>query len=67
MVNVQLRCYEGGNVFKYNYTVCGPWSASLSKTIKYFVKKKNTLKNERYRDLLMSILSYHEVQPSCSG
>ena len=42
-------------------TVCGPWSASFPKMIKYFVKKKNTLKNERYRDLLISILSYDEV------
>ena len=38
-----------------------PWSASFLKVIKYFVKKKNTLNNERYRDLLISILSYDEV------
>ena len=38
-----------------------PWSASFPKMIKYFVKKKNTLNNERYRDLLISILSYDEV------
>ena len=37
------------------------WSASFPKMIKYFVKKKNTLNNERYRDLLISILSYDEV------
>ena len=42
-------------------TVCGPWSASFRKMIKYFVKKKSTLNNERYRDLLISILSYDEV------
>ena len=29
--------------------------------IKYFVNKKNTENNERYRDLLISILSYAEV------
>ena len=29
--------------------------------IKYFVKKKNTLNNKKYRDLLISILSYDEV------
>ena len=39
----------------------GPWSASFPKMIKYFVKKKNTLNYERYRDLLISILSYDEV------
>ena len=38
-----------------------PWSAPFPKMIKYFVKKKNTLNNERYRDLLISILSYDEV------
>ena len=38
-----------------------PWSASFPKMIKYFVEKKNTLNNERYRDLLISILSYDEV------
>ena len=38
-----------------------PWSASFPKMIKYFVKKKKTLNNERYRDLLISILSYDEV------
>ena len=57
-------------MFKITYTVCGPfvcasprcpWSASFPKMIKYFVKKKNTLNNERYRDLLISILSYDEV------
>ena len=38
-----------------------PWSSFFPKMIKYFVKKKNTLNNERYRDLLISILSYDEV------
>ena len=38
-----------------------PWSATFPKMIKYFVEKKNTLNNERYRDLLISILSYDEV------
>ena len=38
-----------------------PWSATFPKIIKYFVEKKNTLNNERYRDLLISILSYDEV------
>ena len=38
-----------------------PWSASFPKMIKYFVKDKSTLNNERYRDLLISILSYDEV------
>ena len=42
-------------------TVCGPWSAPFPKMIKYFVEKKNTLNNERYRDLLISILSCDEV------
>ena len=37
------------------------WSATFPKMIKYFVEKKNTLNNERYRDLLISILSYDEV------
>ena len=41
--------------------VCGLWSASFPKMIKYFVKKKKKLNNERYRDLLISILSYDEV------
>ena len=44
-----------------NTTVCGPWSAPFPKMIKYFVEKKNTLNSERYRDLLISILSYDEV------
>ena len=39
----------------------GPWSAAFPKMVKYFVKKKNTLNYERYRDLLISILSYDEV------
>ena len=38
-----------------------PWSATFPKMIKYFVEKKNTLNNERYHDLLISILSYDEV------
>ena len=38
-----------------------PWSATFPKMIKYFVEKKNTLNNERYRDLLISILSHDEV------
>ena len=38
-----------------------PWSATCPKMIKYFVEKKNTLNNERYRDLLITILSYDEV------
>ena len=38
-----------------------PWSASFPKMIKYFVKKKNTLNIERYRDLLIKILSYDDV------
>ena len=38
-----------------------PWSATFPKMIKYFVEKKNALNNERYRDLLISILSYDEV------
>ena len=38
-----------------------PWSATFPKMIKYFVEKKNTLNNERYRDLLISILSYDDV------
>ena len=42
-------------------TVCGPWSATFPKMIKYFVEKKNTLNNERYHDLLICILSYDEV------
>ena len=42
-------------------TVCGPWSASFPKMKKYFVKKKNMLNNESYRDLLIRILSYDEV------
>ena len=42
-------------------SVCGSWSATFSKIIKYFVEKKNTLNNERYRDLLISILSCDEV------
>ena len=37
-----------------------PWSATFPKMIKYFVEKKK-LNNERYRDLLISILSYDEV------
>ena len=50
-------------------TVCGPWSAqdrdalfpaTFPKMIKYFVEKKNALSNERYRDLLISILSHDE-------
>ena len=50
-----------------NTTVCGPWSAQVRdalgprKIIKYFVEKKNTLNNEKYCDLLISILSYDEV------
>ena len=35
-----------------------PLVRDFPKMIKYFVKK-NTLNNERYRDLLISILSYH--------
>ena len=42
-------------------TVCGPWSVTFPKMIKYFVQKRNTLNNERYRDLLINILSYDEV------
>ena len=42
-------------------TVCGPWSATFPKMIKYLVEKKNTLNNERYRDLLISILSHDKV------
>ena len=42
-------------------TACDPWSAPFPKMIKYFVETKNTLNNERYRDLLISILSYDEV------
>ena len=38
-----------------------PRSATFPKMIKYFVEKKNTLTNERYRDLLITILSYDEV------
>ena len=38
-----------------------PWSATLPKMIKYFVKKENTLNNERQRDLLISILSNDKV------
>ena len=37
------------------------WSATFPKMIKYFIVKKNTLNNESYRDLLLSILSYDEV------
>ena len=37
------------------------WSAPFSKMITYFVEKKNTLNNERYRDLLISVLSYDKV------
>ena len=39
----------------------GPWSATFSNMIKYFGKKQNMENNERYRDLLISILSYDEV------
>ena len=42
-------------------TVCGPWSATFPKMIKYFVEQNNTVNNKRYRDLLISILSYDEV------
>ena len=42
-------------------TVCGPWSATFPKTIKYPVEKKHTEKNERSRDLLVSTISYDEV------
>ena len=35
-----------------------PWAATFQKMIKYFVEKKNTLNNERYRDLLISILEF---------
>ena len=45
----------------YTGTVCGPWSATFRKMIKYFVEKKSKLNNERYRDLLISILSYDDV------
>ena len=38
-----------------------PWSASFPKMIKYFVKKKNTLNNERYR-----ALSIYEENPEIS-
>ena len=42
--------------------VLGPRkSATFPKMIKFFVEKKNTLNNERYRDLLISIFSYDEV------
>ena len=37
------------------------WSATFAKMIKYFVKKKNTLNNERYHDFLISILSFDKV------
>ena len=51
------------------YTVCGPWSAPVryafgpdfSENDKIFRREKNTLNNESYRDLLISILSYDEV------
>ena len=33
----------------------------FSENGKIFRQEKNTLKNERYRDLLISILSYDEV------
>ena len=42
-------------------TICGPWSATFQKMIKYFVEKKNTLNKEISRDLQISILSYDEV------
>ena len=38
-----------------------PWSATFPKMIECFVEKTNTLNNKRYRDLLISILSYDEV------
>ena len=49
--------------YSVSITVCGPWSVTFPKMIKYFVKKKNTENNERYGrcDLLISILLYDKV------
>ena len=41
------------------YVALGP--RHFPKMIKYLVEKKNTLNNERYRDLLISILSHDKV------
>ena len=49
------------------YVVLGPCKSPMplvrvfSESDKIFRQKKNTLNNERYRDLLISILSYDEV------
>ena len=38
-----------------------PLVRAFSENDKMFRREKNTLNNERYRDLLISILSYDEV------
>ena len=38
-----------------------PLVRAFSENDKIFRREKNTLNNERYRDLLISILSYDEV------
>ena len=49
------------------YVVLGPRKSTMplvrdfSKNDEIFRREKNTLNNERYRDLLISILSYDEV------
>ena len=49
------------------YVVLGPRKSPMplvrvfSENDKIFRQEKNTLNNERYRDLLISILSYDEV------
>ena len=51
-------------------TVCGPWSVKVRNVLSLWLfrkwqnissRNKNTLNNERYRDLLISILSYDKV------
>ena len=56
-------------VYQSLYVVLGPWKSAMSLVcdfsendkINISSRNKNTLNNERYRDLLISILSYDKV------
>ena len=51
------------DIKKQTHTPYSMWSLvrDFSENDKIFRREKNTLYNERYRDLLISILSYDEV------
>ena len=67
MVTENLALVKSGNRLAVQYVVLGPRKSAMplvrvfSENDKILRREKNTLNNERYRDLRISILSYDEV------